>query len=348
MWLELFCGMAIAFLIISLETRRNRSLLLFSVRRIIRISDAIVKPIRNKLSNIRFSFGLSIPHLVVIFAAFFLIFQAFDAFEHLNQINAEASIFSRYYIQNYRIMQYLAANVLTVTGLALSNSTALTLLGIVSTILSGSAMAIVDQSRYSAIAFASFACIVLSEASRRSSQNSSGLKLLRKGTVRKSDLRNFVLIALITTFAIVLFLMTLATRMRAGVLLAYLSSFSFYSLGAASLSSINYEWPSFLLSITGIPSYFLGDVLFTDRVQAYQPIPGILQTSALLDSFFGGGLLLGLIISIPILIYAVHCHGKSSLIGIIMLFGTVVTFCQYDLRMSLRLIQISTLLFLLG
>ena len=127
------------------------------------------------------------------------------------------------------------------------------------------------------------------------------------------------------------------------VMFDYFSSASFYNIGIQFIPDNGFNYLNLLITLLGFPLKLI-DLLGIDytlsRIDVYRPLPGILQLYDIHNSFFTSGVLTALILILPITLINFINLKILKIFCMILLFSTIITLPQYDLRSSARVIQL--------
>ena len=132
-------------------------------------------------------------------------------------------------------------------------------------------------------------------------------------------------------------------------LLSYQTGFSFYNIGTSRATSVCIpDLSGLILNLSGLPIFVANKLFGMDlagvRISITRPLPAFDYLNCFLKNHFMVGIFFsGLLF--PIFTLISRCHNnKIKLFALILILFSSVTFFQYDIRMTLRVLQITIIL----
>ncbi len=339
MWGDYFAGLFTTFSIIcvlsSLFNRNLNQIILTIV--ILRNSffEKIINSFKSKLYK-NFSFS---DFIILIILSIGLFMGIESIFHYIDRIEVVGSrIFDRYYITKTTQTLFLITSV--TSFLQIVKQTKFKKIGYFTLVLGSFTQSFVDHSRFFVLPFVllSFAFLYTDINTGRDLKRTF-LNAKNSLTINKIYIFKFLILLL---FGFILVNIINERFNKYSAFFTYFTSTSFYGIGAEIGNSV-FSYQNLFFGLSGIPVKilnFLGFQYEIYRIAVTIPLNGILALSALNNSFFISGTLTACILSLPLTLIKFVNSLKIQLFCFIFLCSSIVTLPQYDLRASLRLLQI--------
>ena len=275
----------------------------------------------------------------------FIYILCIQSFDHLASNGGIASPHLRFFIDKKILVSILASSLLLFIISSHKRFTIMNMYGMSSLLFLGISLSVVDQSRYSALPF-SLIILQLALIINPNYRLQNFKYLVSTGKIRLNQTIRLFILILIVSFLVLIFLRSFSGRFTPYALLGYITAYSYNSIGVYDIGPNIYDFSFLAFDISGLPLF--GDFGDRIRIHSYQPLPGLFQVSSLLNSYFMGGVIFGFAISVPIYLVCA-CKSKTlRYISFLLICSTIVTLCQYDIRMTARILQFSSLVCLIG
>ena len=339
-WTSLFWGFIISSSILSYITFIFKGINIKLTKILIFFSDILIG-FTTKILNIKIGRKYKLRQLIVDIGISYLILLAIGSIIHYYSIidrGLMIGIYNRYYIEPKRLITFLASAIAAFHTL-LGKDKIRSRVSILGLILATLTQALVDQSRY--FVFPLLFLITGLLFKEKIQLNTLYVKFrslkLNKRFIKSSFIPFATLIAALSF---------MYARLKPLVLLSYLSSYSYYALGTTNFSTDDFTYYNFFISLSGIPVTFfklIGIDYSFFRLSRYAPVTGMLQLYSLNNSFFWGGVLFAFLLLIPFILLSNINNTPIKIISFLFCIATIITMLQYDIRFSLRLLQLSML-----
>ncbi len=338
-WLEYFEGLFITFSIVgiflSIFNRNLKQIILFLVALRNTFFRKLINSLKTKVYK-NFLFSDLIILIILCIGLFMGIASIFHYIQTLDVIGQR--IFDRYYItkttQTLFIIYSITSFLQIIRNTRFSNFSYLIL------ILATVTQAFVDHSRFAVFPFLLISLALL--FSDKDFQNVYKRNYIRVDSLFKIKKINIFKSTILILLSIILLNLFSSRFSKFSVFFNYFTSASFYGFGETIGDNV-FTYQNLFFALTGIPQKLLnqfGIEYDLVRITVARPMTGILQLYSLHKSYFLSGALTALVLTLPLTLIRFISSPQIKFFCFLLLLTTTVTLPQYDLRASLRPLQI--------
>ncbi len=338
-WIKYFSGMIITFISVGIFQNIFKKNIQQLIKVIIKLRNAFLKKIINS-SQVLIYKNISYSDILNFFIIGIGLYMCIASlFHYLDTSSVEVSrIFSRYYITRTRQSLFIISSVCSFFQIILK--TKLKKLSYLNLILGSITQAFVDNSRFFIFPLILIGTTLFFNNNRYKKNKIFNLNIKNFFKITKSNLLKLTFFAL---FGLITFKLLNARFREIIVVLDYFSSASFYNIGIINIPNTNFNYSNLCITLLGLPLKlinYMGIDYGILRIDVYRPLPGILQLYNIHNSFFMSGVLTALILILPVTLMKFINLKVVKFFCMILLFSTLVTLPQYDLRSSTRILQL--------